>query len=125
MDQLIRISILCRKSLIAICGTALCATNIVHASTYTGPVTFFEVQPSPIANGNIRVSIQVPAGTTNANCTGYGGAWYSYDLPAGALASMWGAQLLAAIVSQRNIQILGTGQCDPLGIETVGTIGST
>ena len=99
------------------CSTA--AAPAAYATTYTGQVTGVQSQPSPTTPGNIRVSIQV---TLTTGCTGYGGMWYSYDLPPGPAASMYGAILLAAMNAGRSVVIFGSGSCDSYNVETVNAI---
>ena len=106
-------------SLIALSSLASTTVPIANASTYTGYILGVESQPSPTTSGNVRVSILV-SGTTS--CTGVGGNWYSYDLPAGPTAGMYGATLLAVFTSGGQVLIGGTGTCDPYGIETVAYI---
>jgi hypothetical protein len=86
-------------------------------SLYNGLVLDVRSAASPSTPGNVRVSIQV-AGTTNCTSTGLG-SWYSYDLPDGAVSKLWAATLIAALHSGRPVNIGGTGNCDPYGIETV------
>ena len=104
--------------LIGIVLLALVApSGLCRASNYTGQIVDIRSQPSPTTAGNIRVSIQI-SGTTNCTATG-NGTWYSYDLPDGATSKLWGATLVAALVSARNVGIGGTGTCDAWGIEMV------
>jgi hypothetical protein len=92
---------------------------VAYATTYTGQVTGIQSQPSPTTTGNIRVSIHV---TLAAGCSGFGGMWYAYDLPAGPAASMYGAILLAAINTGRSVTVFGSGSCDSYNVETVNAI---
>jgi hypothetical protein len=52
------------------------ASGIAATSQYAGAVPEVRVVPSPSTLGNVRVAI-LTSGPTN--CTGSGGAWYSYD----------------------------------------------
>jgi hypothetical protein len=92
-------------------------------STYSGPVVQVKSQPSPSTTGNVRVSIEVQT-SPNSPCTGFSGIWYSYDLPDGAVAKMWGATLLSALASGRSVAIVGTGTCDAYNIEVVSYIAA-
>ena len=92
---------------------------VAYATTYTGEVTGLQSQPSPNTPGNIRVSIQV---TLTTGCSGFGGKWYSYDLPGGPAASMYGAILLAALQTGRQVIITGSGTCDSYNVEMVSAI---
>lgn len=93
--------------------------GVTFASQYTGTVLDIRTAPSPTTAGNVRVSIEI-SGTTS--CTGAGGYWYSYDLPSGPTAQLWGAILLAALSDGRNVGISGTGTCDAYGLEEVSYI---
>lgn len=101
------------RALFLACFGILFAGNAV-ASTFTGRV--LTIRSAPSVTGNTRVSVQVIGAPTSCPYAG----WYSWDLPdSSTAAKIWSAALLAAIHSERNIGINGTGQCDQYGIETI------
>jgi hypothetical protein len=102
---------------------AFTAVSTVGATEYVGKVVRVVAAPSPATPGNVRVSIQLPA-TYGSPCTAYGGIWFSYDLPDGAVGKWWATTLLAAITSEKSVSISGTGTCDAYGVEMVGAIGA-
>jgi hypothetical protein len=90
------------------------------ASSYTGRILSINTQASPFTQGNVRVAVEVPAGTTSCG----NNYLYVYDLPAGPLATMWGAQLLAAYVNGRSVTITGNGTCDQYAVEGISVVYS-
>jgi hypothetical protein len=108
-----------KLALTAMACAALAIAPVAYSTTYTGQIIGVQSQPSPTTPGNIRVSIQI---TLVAGCNGFGGQWYSYDLPAGPAANMYGAILLAAINTGRSVVISGSGNCDLYNVETVNAI---
>jgi hypothetical protein len=113
----------CRRSTaLAFLGLVM-ASSSVHATDYVGKVVSVVSAVSPSTVGNVRVSIQLPA-TYGSPCTAYGGVWFSYDMPDGAVGKMWAATLLAAVAGGRDVSITGTGTCDAYGVEMVRAIGA-
>jgi hypothetical protein len=111
-----------KLTLTALACLVAAAAPAAYATTYSGQVTAVQTTPSPTTPGNVRVSIQVTTATTA--CGGFGGVWYSYDLPAGPTSSIYGAILVAAINTGRSVQIIGSGTCDAWNIETVAAIAA-
>jgi hypothetical protein len=112
--------------LIALCVGVMVTTlttSAAFASTYVGAISQISTQPSPSnPSTNIRVSIYTASSVTTS-CSG-GAAQYAFDLPAGPVLSMYEAQLLAAIVSGRNVKIVGNATCDTYSDEGVTSITS-
>jgi len=90
--------------------------SAAHASGYTGTLQKVQTSASPTTSGNTRTSINTGNVTS---CTGTYAGWYSFDLPSASVGSVWLATLLAAITTNNQVVIVGTGTCDAYGLEIV------
>ena len=106
------------KKYFALLAGMLLASS-AQASIYTGQLVYVKTQPSPTTPGNTRVSIFT---NTVTSCPFSG--WYAFDLPNSGVGAVWEAALLAALASNSQVVIEGSGNCDAYTTETVATITS-
>src|SRR5882672_2427687 len=97
---------------------ALLAASAAQASTYTGTVQKIAAQQSPISpTTQTRISIITATAITTACATA---STYSFDLSNASVTSVYEAILIAALASNQQVVISGSGICDAAGIEGVG-----